>query len=1840
MEKEALIFLYMERVHLNLPYCPSKREPESGFRQKRPIMMKPKSNPSLVLSILFIALAGLIPNSAFSQSTEGTGKQSLTFQLYPYQFNSRNPLTPESEILLQFNAPVEPSAAEKSLILYDKPNDRFAPIKASRPTTDEIKELRKSDPTGIPEENFVLIRPSSPLPLNGTWYLNARAGLNSSNGTNEIIESRLQYVGNLAAFTISKLISSNEYNSPMRIRISHNKSSLQEKFDAKTLAEYITISPEPDNFSIDPGSYQIMLDGDFEYGEEYSVTVKSGLIANDTTQLEQVFSETTTFVPNEGFITYPAFSTTQNASGHRHFDVKTGNLTGLRTRVKSLSGDNLILAMREYDEKYEGWGEKQTVPFATVPGETIYDSFQDPTAKVDTTETVTLDWNELAGEEKTGAFYLCSEGRSATREQLSVGAQSLIQLTDIGLAWKQSDEGTVLYGFSLQSGNPLPGMKIRIVDENAKLLAETTTGENGIGNLEASAYKEKEGKLYLDSQLGEDRHVIQFFEDLETVGLWNFNVQQRWDDLIDGERRTLLFVDRNVYKPGEEVKLKAISRFIDADKLLGPGSGAATLRVYDARHRKIVEKDVQLGENGSFDDSFKLPAAGLGWHSIELDFNPKELGEDEHPDWRLIAHHSFQVEEYRVNTFEVNLDSKESYTLTDKLEIPVSANYYMGKSLSKAELTWNAYANNQYPRPRGFDEFEFGDRIVDFDSFSTDGKGTLTSKGEATISFELPEQDAHPGPRSVSVTAQVTDANQQTISNSTRFTVHSSDFYLGMRLPEGVHRAGDTATFSVAAVSTKGDAYTNEVSTTVLVEKAIWNTVKVRGANGRMTHRNEKRLEMVSEETFALKTAIDPETGLTKAMPYDIKFADAGDYEITITARDAEERPVITKCKFTVIGAEEPSWSWYDVIRIDMTPDKTTYKVGDTAKILVRSPVFGHALLTTERGGVRSAESIMIDQYETVVEVPIKEGDAPNLFASILIVRGSEESPHIHTSADYRMGYCQLEVDDPASHLSSKIDTGNREYYQPGEEVTLSTTITDAEGNPVEGAEVTFFAVDEGVLSLTGHRTPDPHDVFHDIFPLSVFTGQSLRSLLPENPQEQDFANKGYVIGGGGANNGLDPDRVRKDFKPLAFWQPALITDAAGVVSTTFTAPDNLTEFRVMAVVADGNRFGHSEAPLVINKPLIIEPALPGFTNVTDQIDLSAVLHNNTGKQQEVEITVALDDHATFVNQLGETLKTNLPSSADNSTRTAKLFLNPGATETISFPAALVEVGESKWNWKVRSITEASLRDATESTIQVGYPLPLLRESHTFAIRDEQDLENALRSVAPRLLNGRGDVEVTLSNSRLVEAADAIDYLLKYPYGCVEQTTSSLIPWLSTQQLQKVMPQLDKKPAEIDRAIKAGIERLFSMQTSDGGLGYWPGSNDSVLWGSAYGGVAIAYAQKQGIEVPEEQTQALWNYLSKNLRESGDLKEPYQLSQRCLASYTLALAGVNETSYHELFYSKRNELSSEARSLLALAMIESGTDAPERIATLLSPDTRVPVAEVSWYKTPYIAATRLLAQVRHDPKSNRVEDLVNDLMKLRKPQRGWGSTYSNAWPLIALSAYSEATAKSMSANEIEVAFGEESKNVSLAAEPGSKQIAFTFDGDVSDRGLSINPANSAPVYASVQIATRPELIPIEPENNGFGIHRNYQKVKLDGSLTEAENLEVGDLILVTLDVNLPNERESYLAIDDPLPAIFEAVNPKFKSQATQKVDRDRKIRRLYANHTEMQKDRVVFFADSVFNAGDYTLQYLARVVAPGVVTAPPAKIEAMYEPQRFGLSGTEQIKAKAKTINTGEVAVR
>ncbi|MCP5540566.1 MAG: hypothetical protein H7A53_08190 [Akkermansiaceae bacterium] len=1808
----------------------------------------------------FLRTSHAAPDAAGDPEKPAPEKQAaapLRFDRFPQYYYYSNPLTPEPEILLRFNAAVEPERAASLIFFAEGKDGRRIPAVATRPEkAEEVKEYQPFSNEGnaepLPLDHFIRVSPLAPLPAGTEWSLEIDGNLASTDRSMRLGKGRVDNLGTLSAFTVRAVEPVNPYNEEKTIRVVFSDSP-HESFTEEVLKGFVEVTPKPKNLRIELNGSAADLHGDFDYHKSYTVTVRPGVTGANRTSLDERFAKKIVFEPNSGFVTLPAFATTQNASGGQQFEIDTGNLKNLRVRVKRLSDRDLVYAMRGYDDLYEGAGDRREIPFEMVPGRTIYDQEFEPANTVDRSEKFTLDWREILGGQTEAALYVCAEGWSRTRGNFGVGAQAIVQLTDIGLAWKQFDGETLLYAFSLRTGKALPRLKFELLDGEAEPLSETQSDNQGIVRLPE---ERTENVKWIAAARNGDRHMIEFSEPMSYAGLWNFAIPYRYYGDDTAERRTLVFTDRPLYEPGETVHLKCVSRLTDGDALLPLSAIAgqpAKLTVRDSRNRLLVNESVALSRNGSFDHDIELPAeTALGWFSVQVDFNdPKEKDNSER--WRNMVYHGFQVAEYRPNTFEIAFQNESEYETGDKLAIPVSAKYYMGKPLSKAQLTWHVSARRQFPMPRGFENFVFGNAIGESSPFTDSRSVDLSDSGGATIDLELPEAGDAPAPLYVSLNAEITDINQQTVAESAGFTVHSSDFYLGVRTPEGVLRAGAEVPLSFVAANTDARAHTEPVAATMKLEKRHYNTVKMRGAGGRMTYRTEETLETVLEKPVEILTRLHPETGTPLSTLAPVTVAEGGDYYLTLTAKDAEDRPVVTRTGLRIFGADEPAWGWYDEVRIDVTPDKDRYRTGDVAKLLVRSPILGNALVTTERAGVRTVRVEKIAEHESVIEVPIGEGAAPNLFASVLILRGSEASPLRHPNADYRLGYCQLNVDDPAANLEVTLETDRDDapYRLPGATVEVAALVRDHQRRPVEGAEVTLYAVDEGVLSLMGYDTPDPGAVFHAPFSLGVRTGQSVSDLLPENPNERDFGNKGYVIGGGGEMDGLDPARARKNFQPVAFWRGAAFTGPDGRVRVSFETPDNLTTFRVMAVVASENRFGKAERDLVINKPLIIEPALPAFGNVGDRMDLTSVLHNNTDRDLDLEIRVELDRHAEFLPAEPSFVPVALAgveSAADSSSLRARRFrLRAGETSKLGFPAQFARVGEGVWRWSVAEAGNPKLADVVESKLAIGYPVPLMHGLEQLTLTGGGKPRAAFEKIDPKLLNGRGTVRVTVSNSRLLEAADALEYLLHYPYGCVEQTTSSLLPWLTTQNMRHALPGLDKTDAEIRDAIGAGVARLLSMQTDGGGLGYWPGASEPILWGSAYGGMGLVLAKRAGAEVPDDRLSPLWDYLSKSLRNTAAVKDSNDLYNRCLAAYTLALAGRGEPGYHDILHRNRERLTPDGRSLLALAMLETAGAHPEeairgRVAELLAPDAKTPEFHSPWHRPVYATAAQLLAWSRFDPASKRADDLASELIGAPRTRAAFGSTYINSWAFRALAEYDSAVSRAREGAVCRVKFGDETREMRFGDEPGGQQLTFEFDGDrrAAPPTLEVD-RDGARVYAHVEVETQPAGFEFEAENKGFGIERTYHRIDAEGNVEPAGVFEVGDLVLVTLHLSIPDgERVNYLAVDDPMPSIFEAVNPEFKSQAAGNREGYKgDWKRLYCHYRELRTDRALFFCDYLYKGGDYAVEYLARVVAPGEATAPPAKIEAMYEPERHGLSATTRVVAKPLQLGaSGKVA--
>jgi len=1735
----------------------------------------------------------------------------------------------EPEIKLLFNADVHAEEAQRCVYFrndgghripadvrqgtreeagYELGGDRSLPTWAQ-----QFARANNSNPSGSGSglddsptnfvANLLMVTPRSQLPLGKGWRLVIETGLVSADRAFRVREKSEVPVGDVTPFVVTEVAVKNYIGSGARFQFLFSK-PVPESL-TNSVSDWLEITPSPAVLTVQPGWRSLTLLGELKGETWYTLKLKPSFKSSEGFALAGTNTFSLWMPQIAPRLYFSALSRDQLAGGNRSFPLLAVNVPQVRVRAKLLDPQTAIHALRgygsyiaNYDERRRSgeWDEPyRPVDYNLVPGRTVFDDTLALNAAPDAAKKLDLAWDRLLVGRRTGVVFLDAEradgGSDGTRK---LGTQALIQLTDLGLVWKRARGSIDVFAFSHSTGKPVAGATARLFSNENESLREGVTDDKGLARLGTHTNAD-----WVAVQLGEDFHAAALKED----PIWRYRVDVPVEgaDEPEAHRRVMLFSDRNVYRPGEQVHLEALVRDWDEEGLRVPESLTGRLDCVDARGRQFFQTNAAFSPSGGWSVSIQLPGASRGTYAARL-----HLGTNEYP-------YAFQVQDFQPSAFEVMLQSKPALGAGESLAVPVSARYLFGKPLSRAQVKWWLQAEDTEFKPEAFGGFNF--RRASFESrfgrgnlsVTLNGQGALGGSSNLVITADLPVNSAAPQPRLASLLVDVTDLNQQTISHRVEFVRHSSDFYLGLRQEAKVLKAGEAVPLEVAAVRSDGQPWPETLKAQLTLQRIDWQPVRIQGAGRTIRYRNEAVVTNVLEEEIEVSPVqlpTGPQDEVKGNRIPGLPPLPAGQYLIAVQARDSGGRPVVSSLDFEVSAPAAMGWDYRNDVQLSLKPDRKVYAPGQSAEILVAQPFSGTAYVSVEREKVLRSFTVRLQGNAPSIRVPLEAHDVPNVFVSVTLVRGADECPRKIKEPEYRMGSCELSIEDPQSRLAVTVCPGATNYL-PAQPVEVTVQVANAGGVPVAGADLVLYAVDEGILQLTDYGLPDPHGFFCMTRPLGVQTSISLPNLLTENPEELRFENKGYLGGGGGM------DHVRKKFLACAYWNAALTTDSLGKATAHFVAPDSLTRYRIFAVAHTAkSHFGSGQSAFLVSKPLVIEPALPAFANITDRLIARGLVQNQTATAGEVVVTLELDGRA------------KAPETTTTLARQVTIPANGSAVA--EFPVELTDTGNSTWLWKARFADPAAgaFTDAVQSVIEVGHIVPMLREvllSH--ATGDSHS--NLLARANPQLLAGQGTITVNIANTRLIELGEATSQLLHYPYGCAEQTGSSLLPWIVLRDTTSLVPLLNHSTNDVEAAIRAGVARLFTMQTRSGGLGYWPQSKEPMLWASAYGGMVLALAQRHGVDVPKEDFASLLNYLQQQLRSMS--ADETNLGDHCLGLYALALAGRAEPAYHEKLYSLREKLGAEDRALLALAVAESQGPTQMIGQLLRSGSASHRRLEASFGCPAREEAIRLLAWIRFQPADLMVDRFVDDLMRDQK-QAHWGTTQGDAWSLLALTEYARQVEGRLQPAEGQLKWGGQSVSFHLDNRTNifTQTLATT---NLAGEGLILINTTTNRLYNSVLVEARPLVAQQPRQDQGFGLQRHYERLDDNNHPRDAGGLRVGDRVLVTLDLAV-HEASRYVAVDDALPSILEAVNPEFKTQEVGQrgIPADNDAEWL-SSFREIRKDRCLYFADWI-GPGNYTIRYVARVRAAGTVTAPAAKIEEMYHPERYGLSGTQTISSE------------
>ncbi|MRG96066.1 MG2 domain-containing protein [Polyangium spumosum] len=1450
----------------------------------------------------------------------------------------------------------------------------------------------------------------------------------------------------------------------------------------------------------------------------------------------------------------------------------------------------------------------------------------------------------LGGKDARGAIALGIRytGWPGSNHQRVVTNTAIAKVSDLAVSGKLSARGSLLWISRLSSAAPVKGAEVSI----------QTPGEAPIGPLRSddSGFITLPKEVWSRGSSAADRSVIVIKDGndwtykhlTDTLDSWRFDMQ-----VDPGPDRPfgLMFTDRGIYRPGDTVHIKGIFRKEGNPGTVTPAGLPVEIRVEGPDGDEISSRTETLSPFGTTSIDVAVPRAGrLGTYSI------RATVQEGNPGWADVSS-DFEVAEYRPAEFAVSVESdKPSYVRGDKAKWIARGDYLYGAPMAGADARVVVTRGEATFRPPNTDGFTVDEDTfhADFTDRSTregeihsrtdklDGKGTLPI--EATLA--LPGQR---GPERVTAEAEVNDVSRQYIAGSTTAIVHPAEFYVALRTGADLFvDAGKPVSPEVFAVDPRGARVAGVPIKLELVSRT-WSVAK-QATSGGLAHTVAEPVDRVVESCTVTTTSGD------KPASCKLTPAASGYHIVHATAVDARKNPVGAADPLYVFGgASGGGFGDSDRLVVELVADKESYEVGDKARFLVKSPfAAAEALVTVERAGILSQRRVKLGGAMPTIEIPVTEDLRPNAFVSVLLVRGrtkpaptSPKDPDVGAPA-FRMGYAPLLVNPEKRRLKIAI-TPSKTEARPGENVEVDVLVRDHAGKAAR-AEVTFYAVDEGVLSLVGYKTPDPIEVFGAPRPLRV-TSLEVRAALARvfRPYGDLGADKGLDGGDGGGGTS-----VRRDFRASATFVPAIVTDDSGRAKVKFRLPDTLTTYRLMAVTAaEDDRFGFAENRVVASRPLMARPALPRFLRAGDSLDASVVVSSKGIGKTTATVEIKLD---------GLTLSGDAKRSID---------LAAGAPVEVRFPLTAPKAGKAKIGFVVRATESGkALEDAVEVEREVKVPL----SPEAVALYGDTTSESAEKlGDLSAIRDDTGGLELSMASTALVGLGGGVEQLVDYPYGCTEQLVSKLVPLLPLRDLA-----VDFKiplPKNTDAIIGVTVAEILKHQRGDGGFGMWVGSDRSNLWASTYALWGLGEAKRRKVDIPPSVIDAAARHVHDALDELDDV------FARATAPFILDVLAENrhpDTGRTTRLFEERKTLPLFSQAFLLHAMVagkhdrasiealanelegslrldanvaRATTNLGDKYAVLMDSDTRT---------TALVLRALLAARPDHPIAARLAMGLLAD-----RKGGAWRNTQETAWSLVALDAYRKAQEKTTPDFVAHVFLGQAEiatpafrgrdvtqARLSLPAErltsAGGSVLSFDLDG-------------SGRLFYEARLRYARKELPKTPLDRGFFVEKTLRAVKpeeLAGLLAAppgkgATSFPGGQLVLGEIVVVTPSPRD-YVVVDDPLPAGFEPVDARLATTASAaNLDEDEgdpedafyeeggydavATGRAFLSSRylrELRDDRVLFMIDRM-PAGMYRYRYLARATSIGSFVLPPARAEEMYAPEVFGRTAAGTITVTA-----------
>ncbi|MBI3235821.1 MAG: alpha-2-macroglobulin family protein, partial [Bacteroidetes bacterium] len=1060
-------------------------------------------------------------------------------------------------------------------------------------------------------------------------------------------------------------------------------------------------------------------------------------------------------------------------------------------------------------------------------------------------------------------------------ENTYISDAKLVSVSDVGTIAKRSKDEIYVFANSIKTAEPLNGVKVKLMSTNNQVMNEATTNGDGVAvfkNLKSNI-DFTPGMIYTYYQ---NDFNYMMFNDAEVQ-------QSRFD--VEGYRlnssglQTFIYGDRDLYRPGETIHTRYILR---NDNWETPKNYPVKIKVLmpnGQEYKTVQQKLNDLGSTGL--DIALSPSALTGTYTFEI-FTANDV---------LLASKGISVEEFMPDRIEVKTKlNKMSYTISDSLNGTITARNLFGPPASNRNYEYEFRLSYKRFAPEQFKDYQFdliNNHYLNIDrSLMT---GTTDKYGEAPVKYSFPQSVINTGLMEGMLFATVFDETGRPVHRSNTFDLYTQNVFIGAKQIDYWYNTQDRIKVPLVAVNKDGKS----TSATVRVKlvQVEWFSWMTDGNNGYSIRSNGKE-KVITDKMVNIGSA---------GNIYEFTPSFSGDYELRISLPGSD---AYTAVRFSAWGWGSTSNSSFEVNNegtITIEADKKEYKSGEDAKLLFKTPFSGKMLVTVEREKITEYHYITTDKKSASLTIKMKDEYCPNVYISAVLFHASDDGTMPLTVAH---GYQSVKVDRPNLKLPLQIIAIDNTRSKKRQTVKVKTTAGS-------DAEVTLAIIDEGILNIKGYKTPDAYSFFYQRRALDVSSYDIYPFLMPD-------------IGGKKSKTGGDAYMAQKEMdgraNPLAnnrinlvaFWSGPLKLNAQGEASYTFDVPQFSGSLRIMALVHKGKGFGSAEKKLVVSDPIILSPSIPRFLSPGDTAYVPLMVTNTTKADISGVSSIKVSGNLVVKGPVNQ----NVMIKANGESRVIYKVYAQGMGQ-----------GHIDINYKTNS---ELYTNATDITIRPSAGLQKLADGGVLSGGIAKNV-----SFSSDFIPQYSKAKLVVSKSPMVQFAKNIDYLVHYPYGCVEQTISAAFPQMYFAELMPYMQNSKVNNYNAKYNVQEAIKKLNGMQLYNGAMSYWPGESYESHWGTAYAAHFLIEARKAGYEVNNQVIDRCIEYLKGKLQYKetkvyriyvdNSWKEKSILSHEYAYSvYVMALDGKSDISSMNYMKNNKSMLTDEGLYMLAAAYATTG----------------------------------------------------------------------------------------------------------------------------------------------------------------------------------------------------------------------------------------------------------------------------------------------------------------------------